>query len=117
MFASALCGFSLFWMTDPLLTLIAFTSFLSLGGPIISVVSGAAVLLFPTNNRAMALCIILTLGRLGTAFGSNFIGSYLYVNCEITMGVLVAVVLGKIRAKDSKLALNCKAFVLQELAF
>uniref|UniRef100_A0A336LUV1 CSON002523 protein n=1 Tax=Culicoides sonorensis TaxID=179676 RepID=A0A336LUV1_CULSO len=92
LFSSALCGLALFWVTEQTLTLILFTLFLSFGGPVVSVTTGTAVLLFPTNHRAMALCIVLTMGRLGTVFGSNFIGWLLSVNCEATIGVLTGVV-------------------------
>lgn len=95
LFSSGLCGLSLFWVTNPMMTFIIFTSFLSLGGPVVSIVSGTAVLLFPTNHRAMALCMILTLGRLGTVVGTNFIGAFLEDNCEKTMGVLAGAVFGK----------------------
>lgn len=65
-----------------------FTSLITLSGVMVGIMTGAGVLLFPTNHRAMAVCIILTLGRLGTIFGTNFIGMFLNVNCEMTMGVI-----------------------------
>ncbi|XP_063705433.1 synaptic vesicle glycoprotein 2B-like [Culicoides brevitarsis] len=94
LFTSFCCGLSLFWVTQPMVTLITFTSFLSMSGPIVSVVTGSAVLLFPTNYRAMALCIILTMGRVGSVVGSNFIGRFFENNCEMTIGVLAGMVFG-----------------------
>uniref|UniRef100_A0A336LVN9 CSON002523 protein n=1 Tax=Culicoides sonorensis TaxID=179676 RepID=A0A336LVN9_CULSO len=89
----ALPGLALLWITRPIITLFLFTSFITLSGIMVSVVTGAAVLLFPTNYRAMAVCIILTLGRLGTILGTNFLGAFLYVNCEVTIGVITGYVL------------------------
>uniref|UniRef100_A0A336LS67 CSON002523 protein n=1 Tax=Culicoides sonorensis TaxID=179676 RepID=A0A336LS67_CULSO len=81
-------GLALIWITNKILTLTLFILFISLSGVMVAVVQGAAVLLFPTNNRAMAVCIISIMGGLGTILGSNFLGAFLYVNCELSIGAI-----------------------------
>ncbi|XP_055585947.1 synaptic vesicle glycoprotein 2B [Uranotaenia lowii] len=59
-----------------------------------SVLSAISVDLFPTNYRAMALCLILMTGRFGAMVGSNLVGFLLTYNCDaifIFMGALMIV--------------------------
>lgn len=54
------------------------------------VVIAATVDLYPTNFRAMAICMFMMMGRLGSAFGTNFYG-FLIDNycsmCFLTSGI------------------------------
>ncbi|XP_039284297.1 synaptic vesicle glycoprotein 2B [Nilaparvata lugens] len=45
------------------------------------VVTAATVELFPTNLRAMATCLSLMMGRLGTVTANQIAGAFLYSNC------------------------------------
>jgi len=48
----------------------------------VSVVNAATVELYPTNLRAMAVCISLMMGRLGSCVGANLVGFLLDYHCE-----------------------------------
>ena len=48
-------------------------------------------------KRAMAVCITLMCGRLGTVAGTNIIGLLLETNCSLTFGIIIIVVIGKIK--------------------
>jgi hypothetical protein len=53
-------------------------------GLAINVVNASTIDLFPTNLRAMAMCISLMFGRLGSVFGSNLVGLLLDRFCDAT---------------------------------
>lgn len=50
----------------------------------ISVVNASTVELFPTKMRAMAICLSMMVGRLGSASGSVIIGLLIDKNCDLT---------------------------------
>ncbi|XP_058461564.1 synaptic vesicle glycoprotein 2B-like [Malaya genurostris] len=52
-----------------------------------SVVNAVIVDLFPTNLRAMAVCIALMFGRLGGVIGANMLGLLLDTHCEWTFAI------------------------------
>ncbi|XP_063705657.1 synaptic vesicle glycoprotein 2B-like [Culicoides brevitarsis] len=93
LFVSGICGLSLLWLEDPMITLTAFSIFIVNAGVSISVISNGVVALFPTKVRAMAVCIILMCGRLGTTVGSNIVGVFIESNCEATFAFFSIVVL------------------------
>ncbi|XP_053698458.1 synaptic vesicle glycoprotein 2C [Sabethes cyaneus] len=80
--ASGVCGIGALWTSDFYLTLLVIVVFLAVGccGSVLSAIS---VDLFPTNYRAMALCLILMTGRLGAMIGSNLVGFLLTYNCDL----------------------------------
>lgn len=80
--ACGVCGVAALWTSDFYLTLLVIVVFLAVGccGSVLSAIS---VDLFPTNYRAMALCLILMTGRLGAMVGSNVVGFLLTYNCEL----------------------------------
>ncbi|XP_065086083.1 synaptic vesicle glycoprotein 2C [Ochlerotatus camptorhynchus] len=80
--ACGLCGVAALWTSDFYLTLLVIVVFLAVGccGSVLSAIS---VDLFPTNYRAMALCLILMTGRLGAMIGSNVVGLLLTYNCNM----------------------------------
>ncbi|XP_058825939.1 synaptic vesicle glycoprotein 2C isoform X3 [Topomyia yanbarensis] len=85
--ACGLCGIGALWTSDFYLTLLVIVVFLAVGccGSVLSAIS---VDLFPTNYRAMALCLILMTGRLGAMVGSNLVGFLLTYNCDLIFIVL-----------------------------
>ncbi|XP_058839965.1 synaptic vesicle glycoprotein 2B-like [Topomyia yanbarensis] len=58
-----------------------------------SVVTAATVDLFPTNLRAMAVCIALMFGRLGGVVGANMLGMLLDTHCEWSFGMSGAILM------------------------
>lgn len=80
-------SFSLIWATDPNLVMLFFIFMLVPACAIVSVISGGAVVLFPTQVRAMAVCIILMSGRIGSVVGSNVVGYLIERNCELAFGI------------------------------
>uniref|UniRef100_A0A023ETK8 Putative synaptic vesicle protein n=1 Tax=Aedes albopictus TaxID=7160 RepID=A0A023ETK8_AEDAL len=52
-----------------------------------SIVSAITVDLFPTNLRAMAVCMSSMFGRLGGVVGSNLFGFLLESQCELTFAI------------------------------
>lgn len=52
-----------------------------------SILSAILVDLFPTNVRAMSLCVVLMIGRLGAVAGSNFVSFVLVRQCELMFGL------------------------------
>ncbi|XP_055551754.1 synaptic vesicle glycoprotein 2A-like isoform X2 [Wyeomyia smithii] len=81
---SGISGMLLVFIDDPYLVLVLFCSFMVFAGISISLVNGAAVSLFPTNVRAMAVCLSLMMGRLGSVAGTNLIGLIIERNCNLT---------------------------------
>ncbi|XP_055587481.1 synaptic vesicle glycoprotein 2B-like [Uranotaenia lowii] len=63
-------------------------------GYCISIVSAVTVELFPTNLRAMAVCISLMFGRLGSVAGANMVGFLLDTQCEVTFWISGVSLLG-----------------------
>ncbi|KFB39366.1 AGAP000785-PA-like protein [Anopheles sinensis] len=76
------CGIGVLWTSDFYLTLILIAAFIS-SGCLGGLVSAISVDLFPTNYRAMALCLILMTGRLGAMAGSNLIAYLLTYSCDL----------------------------------
>ncbi|KAG4075533.1 hypothetical protein HA402_003358 [Bradysia odoriphaga] len=66
----------------PILAIYLYLSLL-LCGLGVTVVNAATVDLFPTNLRAMAVCISLMMGRLGSVVGANIVGLLLDNYCEV----------------------------------
>ncbi|XP_055913306.1 synaptic vesicle glycoprotein 2B-like [Eupeodes corollae] len=54
----------------------------------VTVLNSITVDIFPTNLRAMACCVSLMIGRIGSVFGTNFIGLLLEHHCQA--GLLTA---------------------------
>ncbi|CAH0582861.1 unnamed protein product [Chrysodeixis includens] len=50
-------------------------------GACIGLMNAVAVEIFPTKYRAMAICLSMMMGRVGSMVGSNLIGLFLEVNC------------------------------------
>ncbi|XP_053686953.1 synaptic vesicle glycoprotein 2B-like [Sabethes cyaneus] len=83
------CGLSGVFITFidiPLLAVWLYVILLTCGY-CINVVNAVTVDLFPTNLRAMAVCISLMFGRLGSVVGANIVGMLLDTQCELTFWI------------------------------
>lgn len=85
--ACGVAGIGALWTSDFYLTLLVIVVFLA-AGCCGSVLSAISVDLFPTNYRAMALCLILMTGRLGAMVGSNLVAFLLTYNCDLIFVLL-----------------------------
>lgn len=77
------CAFSLMFTTTTWLSNISYIILLAVGIAI-TVVNASTAELFPTQYRAMALCLSLLCGRLGGVVGSLFIGFLMDNYCTYT---------------------------------
>lgn len=90
------CGFSGFvpiFSEFPKLS-IYFFLILVLCGVGINVTNAATVDLYPTHFRAMAMCIFLMMGRIGTVVGANVFGILFDVYCPATFMVSAISIIG-----------------------
>lgn len=87
LFLSGFSGIALQFVDHPYITMALFCSFLVFAGTSISILNGATVSFFPTNVRAMAVCLSLMMGRLGSVFGSNLVGLIMEEHCTLTFNL------------------------------
>lgn len=52
-----------------------------------AILSAVVVDLFPTHVRAMSLCVVLMIGRMGAVAGSNFVSLMIVQHCELMFGM------------------------------
>ena len=78
-----LCALAMIFVETPIIAIYLYLILL-MCGLAIPVANSATVDQFPTNLRAMAVCISLMFGRFGSAVGSNIVGVLLDTNCEAT---------------------------------
>ncbi|XP_058812283.1 synaptic vesicle glycoprotein 2B-like isoform X1 [Topomyia yanbarensis] len=90
LFVSGISGLLLLFIDDMYFVLMLFCSFMVFAGISISLVNGVAVSIFPTNIRAMAVCLSLMMGRLGSVAGTNLIGFIMEENCTVTFTLFAA---------------------------
>lgn len=83
LFTCGLSAFALMFVTIPTLSSYLYIIILSVGIAI-SVVNASTIELYPTKLRAMAVCISLMMGRLGSVVGSNINGLILDNYCKYT---------------------------------
>ncbi|XP_065085913.1 putative transporter SVOPL [Ochlerotatus camptorhynchus] len=79
-------GLLLFVVDIPIAVIWLYIVFLCSGYTAV-VVNAIIVDLYPTSLRAMAVCIALMVGRLGSVVGSNMLGILLERHCELTFGI------------------------------
>ncbi|CAB3235203.1 unnamed protein product [Arctia plantaginis] len=60
---------------------VVFFAIFQMCGACIGLMNAVAVELFPTKYRAMAICLSMMMGRVGSMVGSNLIGLFLDINC------------------------------------
>ncbi|XP_050101703.1 synaptic vesicle glycoprotein 2B [Anopheles aquasalis] len=90
LFFSGFSGIVLQFVSNPYVTVALFCFFLVFAGTSISILNGATVSFFPTNVRAMAVCLSLMMGRLGSVFGSNLVGLIMEQNCTLTFFIFAS---------------------------
>lgn len=83
LFSCGASAFALTLVTNPTLSSFFYIVILAVGIAI-TVVNASTIELYPTRLRAMAVCISLMMGRLGSVVGSNVIGLILDNYCRYT---------------------------------
>lgn len=78
------CAIALIYVTNPTLSIYLYIILLACG-LVCNVINTSTIELYPTNLRAMAVCISLMFGRLGSVFGSNLMGLLLDTHCDMTL--------------------------------
>ncbi|CRK87479.1 CLUMA_CG001280, isoform A [Clunio marinus] len=58
-----------------------------------SILSAILVDLFPTNIRAISLCFVLMIGRIGAVIGSIFVSFMIVAHCQLMFGLFAALLL------------------------
>ncbi|XP_053605265.1 synaptic vesicle glycoprotein 2C-like isoform X2 [Plodia interpunctella] len=81
--STGLCGIAANFAANTQLAVILFAIF-QMSGACIGLMNAVAVELFPTKYRAMAVCLCMMLGRVGSMVGSNLIGIFLQTNCGLS---------------------------------
>uniref|UniRef100_W8BIF4 Synaptic vesicle glycoprotein 2B n=1 Tax=Ceratitis capitata TaxID=7213 RepID=W8BIF4_CERCA len=84
LFVCGTCGILAFSVPVPLLAIYLFVIQLCCGVAV-NVVNAIVVEIFPTNLRAMAICISLMIGRIGSVTGSNILGILIESHCELAL--------------------------------
>lgn len=79
--ACGICGIVTIYVNQPMVAIYLYLILL-LCGLGINVLSAATVDLYPTRLRAMAVCISLMMGRLGSVVGANIVGLLISHHCE-----------------------------------
>ncbi|KOB69130.1 SV2-like protein 1, partial [Operophtera brumata] len=77
---TGLCGIGAHLAYNQQLAVVLFAIF-QMSGACIGLMNAVAVEIFPTKFRAMAICLSMMMGRVGSMVGSNLIGVFLQVNC------------------------------------
>lgn len=80
LFITGCCGIGAHWATNQQFAVVLFAIF-QMSGACIGLMNAVAVELFPTKYRAMAICLSMMMGRVGSMVGSNLIGLFLDINC------------------------------------
>uniref|UniRef100_T1PCW5 Major Facilitator Superfamily protein n=1 Tax=Musca domestica TaxID=7370 RepID=T1PCW5_MUSDO len=77
------CGLAAIWLPYTSISAILYV-LLFLVGISINVLGAATVDLYPTKLRAMAMCVSLMMGRIGSVVGTNIVGALIADSCEMT---------------------------------
>ncbi|XP_049842896.1 synaptic vesicle glycoprotein 2B-like isoform X1 [Schistocerca gregaria] len=85
---SGACGVSMIWAQTELQILLLPMAFIVLSGMCIAVVNSVVVDIFPTYLRAMAVCLSLCCGRLGTFITSLMLGALIDSSCILAIAIL-----------------------------
>ncbi|XP_047531889.1 organic cation/carnitine transporter 7-like isoform X1 [Vanessa atalanta] len=62
-------------------------------GACIGLMNAVTVELFPTKFRAMAVCLSMMMGRVGSMVGTNLIGLFLETNCGVSFYLFAGVIM------------------------
>ncbi|XP_049842899.1 synaptic vesicle glycoprotein 2A-like [Schistocerca gregaria] len=85
---SGACGVAVLWAQTDLEVLLLPMAFIMLSGMCVSVVNVVVVDTVPTYLRAMAVCLSLCFGRLGTFITSLMLGALIDSNCVLAIAIL-----------------------------
>ncbi|XP_046982570.1 synaptic vesicle 2-related protein-like [Schistocerca americana] len=85
---SGACGVAVLWAQTDLEVLLLPMAFIVLSGMCVSVVNVVVVDTVPTYLRAMAVCLSLCFGRLGTFITSLMLGALIDSNCVLAIAIL-----------------------------
>ncbi|XP_049797933.1 synaptic vesicle glycoprotein 2A-like [Schistocerca nitens] len=85
---SGVCGVCTIWAQTELQILMLPLAFMVLSGMCVSVVNTVVVDSFPTYLRAMAVCLSLCCGRLGTFVTTLMLGALIDSSCVLAVAVL-----------------------------
>ncbi|XP_045449196.1 organic cation/carnitine transporter 7-like [Melitaea cinxia] len=66
---------------------------LQMCGACIGLMNAVTVELFPTKYRAMAVCLSMMMGRVGSMTGSNLVGLFLATNCGASFYLFASIVI------------------------
>ncbi|XP_049770493.1 synaptic vesicle glycoprotein 2A-like [Schistocerca cancellata] len=91
---SGACGVAVLWAQTDLEVLLLPMAFIVLSGMCVSVVNVVVVDTVPTYLRAMAVCLSLCFGRLGTFITSLMLGALIDSNCVLAIAILGGYVVG-----------------------
>lgn len=80
--ACGIAGIAAVFVDVPLLAIYLYVILLT-SGLAVTVVNASTVDLYPTSLRAMAVCVSLMMGRVGSVTGTNFVGLLLDDYCEV----------------------------------
>ncbi|XP_049946114.1 synaptic vesicle glycoprotein 2A-like [Schistocerca serialis cubense] len=86
--ASGLCGVAVLWAQTELQILLLPMAYVVLSGTCVSVVNIVVVDAVPTYLRAMAVCLSLCFGRLGTFVTSLMLGALIDSSCVVAVSIL-----------------------------
>lgn len=86
LFICGVSGIAAVFVQVPMLAIYLYVVLL-LCGLSVPVVNAATVDLYPTNSRAMAICISLMMGRLGSVVGANIVGLLLDNYCQLAFSM------------------------------
>ncbi|KAI8421231.1 hypothetical protein MSG28_008293 [Choristoneura fumiferana] len=90
---SGLCGIGAHLAGSQQTAVVLFAVF-QMSGACIGMMNAVAVELFPTRIRAMAVCLSMMMGRLGSVVGSNLIGVFMRTNCGVSFYLFGGLLLG-----------------------
>ncbi|KAL5275740.1 hypothetical protein ACFFRR_001531 [Megaselia abdita] len=83
---SGICGLVAVNIGSPMISVYLFIALMVSALPA-QIVNSSTISLYPTQLRGMAINIGLMFGRIGAVFGSNYIGSLLLNNCQVSFYV------------------------------
>ncbi|XP_072929405.1 putative transporter SVOPL [Epargyreus clarus] len=90
---TGLCGVGANLAYNQQLAVVLFAIF-QMSGACIGLMNAVTVELFPTKYRAMAVCLSMMTGRVGSMVGSNVIGVLLDTNCGASFYLFGGVIIG-----------------------
>ncbi|XP_045485011.1 synaptic vesicle glycoprotein 2B-like isoform X1 [Pieris rapae] len=90
--STGLCGIGAHLAPNQNIAVVLFAIF-QMCGACIGLTNAVTVELFPTKYRAMAICLSMMMGRVGSMAGSNLIGMFLSTNCGLSFYIFGGLIL------------------------